>query len=295
MIRYDAKKARVGGFSGRLWVNKTREWVIKAEYISESADRHPFLPLFNSYRIANVSFRITKAFDSNGPSPILNYIDFSYRIEYKSHFAQFDSLDYSLSARALTYFYDYGDPFFAPKFEFSIPQVGDYRKNNAYPYNSFFWKNNDEYKLNDKQQRNELFFRDTASFTNLEVFKKIGNKDKGLFQHPFVSWSPKERVILKEIMADTLPVKPSTLSLGPNYNLDVEIFLDVNTYQDSMNILTRTVMDPYETYYRSELTPTDHCFINIYLDLCEIQRRELEAALREILEDHEAISKPMII
>ena len=64
------------------------------------------------------------------------------------------------------------------------------------------------------------------------------------------------------------------------YDLVVKIYVDINSYKDSTNILTSTIFDPYESYYYLPMDSKTHCFVNLYFDLCEIERRKLEESLR---------------
>jgi hypothetical protein len=64
------------------------------------------------------------------------------------------------------------------------------------------------------------------------------------------------------------------------YNLAVKIYLDINTYQDSTDLVTAAIFDPYDSYYYLPMDKQTHCFVNMYFDLCEIKRRELEEKIR---------------
>jgi len=73
------------------------------------------------------------------------------------------------------------------------------------------------------------------------------------------------------------------------YNLEVRHFVDINTYHDSTNVLTTTIFDPYESYYHLSIDSKANCFINIYFDLCEIERRKLESDIRAALPDMDMV------
>ncbi|MBL0052424.1 MAG: hypothetical protein IPP29_13395 [Bacteroidetes bacterium] len=64
------------------------------------------------------------------------------------------------------------------------------------------------------------------------------------------------------------------------YDLNVKLFVDVNTIADTVNIMTAAVFDPYKSYYKFPVTNASLCFINIYFDLVEIERRELDVELQ---------------
>ena len=53
----------------------------------------------------------------------------------------------------------------------------------------------------------------------------------------------------------------------------------MNTYQDSTDVLSALIFDPLESYYYLPIDQKTHCFVNIFLDLCEIERQKLTAQI----------------
>ena len=102
---------------------------------------------------------------------------------------------------------------------------------------------------------------------------------KGFFQEPYIRWST-NRIIFKESIPDSLLDRSKVGLTDRNYNLSAKVFFDVNTYRDSTNIVTCAIFDPYESYYLLPIDTVTHCFINIYFDLIEIERRKFEASLK---------------
>jgi hypothetical protein len=242
------------------------------------ASRHPFEPLFSSDSITGVNLAITKSYRFIDGQPVFNHIDFVYVVDYKSRIGRADEQSYALKTRAVFYAYDYGSPFLLPQFEFFKEETGDYRRIQAMPYNEFFWARNDEYRLNDSLNTNELFFNDPQSITNKTLFDPTSEVGRGFFEHPFTRWSG-DRIRFSDLSADTLPAEEPGAFKSDQYHLAAKIFVDINTYQDSTNVLTATLFDPFESYYHLPLDNQAQCFINIYFDLCEIERRELEKRL----------------
>lgn len=281
IIDYAPKDSSGNYFEGKIWVNKSKNTVLKITLNCSHCRVHPFLPLFPSDSIANVNFTITKTFSEQGKKMLFNHIDFTYVVDYKSRIGNENELNYSIKTNAVLYVYDFKQTFTLPAFEFPDNATGDYRKINALPYNDFFWNNNDEYRLNDDKNSNELFFKDTASLTTKTIFSSDSPLKKGLFEHPYIHWS-KNRILFREAFIDTLLTSAKGTPKAELYNLDVKIFMDVNTYNDSTNILTATIFDPYESYYHLPIDNVTHCFINLYFDLYEIERRQLEIKLNGI-------------
>lgn len=279
IIDYKPKDTTGLFFYGKLWINKTKGQLLKITLNCNNTLKHPFLPLFTTDKISNVSFFITQSFNTSNGQVVFKHTDFSYKIDYVSRIGKTEEQNYTILTNAVLYAYDYENTFNLPFFDFKDSNIGDYRKINAMPYNGFFWTYNDEYRMNDSMNANELFFADSSSLTNLTLFKSNNISKKGLFEHPYVSWS-KNRIRFREILQDTSVTNTITGFKSEQYNLAVKIFFDINSYNDSTHILTSTVFDPYESFYHLPMGNQTHCFVNIYFDLCEIARRELEEKLK---------------
>jgi len=265
-------------FQGKIWINRSKMFVERITLNCSRAQQHPFVPLFSSDSIAGVNLAITKSYRFIDGQPVFNHIDFVYVVDYKSRSGKPDEQSYAMKTRAVLYAYDYGSPFLLPQFDFFKEETGDYRRIQAMPYNEFFWARNDEYRLNDSLNTNEVFFKNPNSVTNRTLFDPNSELGRGLFEHPFTQWSG-NRIRFSDLSADTLPAEGSGGFKSDQYHLVAKIFVDINTYQDSTNVLTSTMFDPYESYYHLPLDNQAQCFINLYFDLCEIERRELEKQL----------------
>jgi hypothetical protein len=64
------------------------------------------------------------------------------------------------------------------------------------------------------------------------------------------------------------------------YALKAQIFMDVNPAGDSLHWLSATVFDVYESFYKLPEEKITPCFLNIFFDLCEMERRKMENELR---------------
>ncbi|KAA3624794.1 MAG: carboxypeptidase-like regulatory domain-containing protein [Bacteroidetes bacterium] len=287
VIEFQPRNQSKAMFSGQIWINKTKMDFIKIKSICKNCKTHPFLPLFPSDSIIGVDLEITKSFKPHNKEMVFNHIDFTYQINYKSRISKPEELNFSIRTNAVLFAYNHLETFFIPKFSFSSPLVGDYRKINAMPYNKFFWENHDEYCLNDQQQMNQAFFAE-ASHTNNTIFNPGPQFNKGFLEHPFVHWSP-NRVSFSEIRTDTIE-QPFISPEEDQFNLAVKIFLDINTYQDSTNILTATVFDPYDSYFYPPINDVTNCFINMYFDWCEIQRRNFQKTLETSVSSPETMN-----
>lgn len=271
-------------FDGSVYVNKTNNTILKITLNCLNCKKYPFQPIFPGDTISNVSFAITKTFTTQQGHTVFNHIDFTYVIDYRSRVGEAYAQTYAIKSNAILYAYDFSKTFLIPAFNVTDGTYSDYRKINAMPYNDFFWHYNDEYRLKDGDDSNELFFNDTFSFTNKTIFKTNPLMKSRLFQHPYIIWS-EDRVFFKEIAVDTSEASPSADVIADKYHLGVKLFVDINTYQDSTSIFSATIFDPYVSFYHLPIDNKTHCFINMYFDICEIERRKLESELKSSLTD----------
>jgi hypothetical protein len=287
VLSFESKSNPQRMFTGNVWINKTKESFVKITLQCDTTSLHPFVPLFPTDSIESVSFDITKTFEERNGQVFFNHIDFIYSVNYKSRIGELHEQRYSVTTKAVLHLYDFDKLFFIP-FVDETHDLSDYRKMNAMPYNEFFWSRNDEFRLNGSRDANEDFFTDTISETNRNIFNQSSLLGKKLFQAPYVQWSKDKRILLNEIPQNTKQLNVSATTLQERYELDVEIFLDVNRYDDSTNVTMAAIFDPYDTFYNLPIDNQTLCFINMYFDLCEIERRKLQSILsNETLSDDE--------
>ncbi|MBK9109684.1 MAG: carboxypeptidase-like regulatory domain-containing protein [Saprospiraceae bacterium] len=284
VIEYFPKDTTGRFFEGKIWINKTKKQFMKITLNCRNALKHPFLPLFPSDKVANVCFNITQSYISVNDQSYFNHIDFVYKFDYHSRMGNTEEQTYSIVTNTVLHTYDYNDVFILPVFDYSFQYMDDYRKVNAIPYNEFFWNYNNEYRLNDSLNKNEHFFKDSNSINNKALFKSNSFMKLGLLEHPYVEWS-KARIKLREILPDSVENELFKNLRSEQFKLSVKIFLDVNSYKDSTNVITSTIFDPYHSYYYLPMDQTTQCFINIYFDLYEIRRRALIEKLKTVKND----------
>lgn len=279
VIRYTPKDTTGSSFRGFIWLNKTKNFFEKITLQCNDVKTHPFLPIFPGDSISAVDLNITKTFRQYNGSVVFGHADFIYEMHYKSRTGKEEAQEYDIQTRAVLYAYDHEHPFVLPVFDFEHADIADYRKINAMPYNDFLWENHDEYRLGHDREVNDRFFSDSLSFTNKTLFSASAGLRRGLMQHPYRQWSEK-RVLFREVTPDSSVISQPMRLRTDQYHLAVRMYMDINTYKDSTHILTAAVFDPYASFYHLPIDQRTHCFINIYFDLCEIERRRLEELLR---------------
>ena len=280
IISFNGKqKSKTPLFSGTVWLNKTKETVKKIEYYCDNCSRHPFIPLFPSDKIRSVDMFVRRTFYEDENGPYFNHVDFDYNVDYLSRSNEDHEYVYKVSTKAVLYAYDFMNYFSIPYFDFNAASTGDFRKINAIPYNPFFWKFNDEYKINNSNDENNVFFNEISAINNKNIFKNNPLVKTGMFQHPYIKWSD-ERIFFKEFLPDTVAYPDMNFVDKSDFNFEVKVFLDINTYEGKSDILTATIFDPYESWYYRNISILSQCISNMYFDLCEIMRRKLHLRLR---------------
>ncbi len=264
-------------FEGEVWIDSLSAKILKINFKIINASVYPFLSIRNSDKLKQVDIEMSKSFKEIDGKSYVNSIDFNYKLKYK---VGNDSL-YNVSTNSILYAYDYKDEFDLPFFLFSEGSYSDYRNIMAVPNNVFFWNNMDEFKLNDRKNKHKLFKKKSFDITNQSTI--LGNMKikRGLFEQPYVTWS-RGRIRFRENPQDNAQNKsfedaiPST-----RYNLNVQLYVDVNKIADSLNVITETIFDPFESFFHYPMDKLGMTFINLFFDLMEVKRREFEDEIHQ--------------
>lgn len=266
------KKNKQDYFSCKLWINSSDTTFLKIELEGNKLDVFPFMPIYDNHHLSQKNLKITKTFKSEGGETYFEHVDFHYDFLY--HRANEKAIEVRTEAVLFTYCQD--SLFNLPLFQLNTSNLTDYQKLSVLPYNTFFWEFNNELKLNYKIDSNHIFMSDTNTISNQSYKFKQAIKLTELFNYPAFKWS-KTRFSVKEL--------PQNTAYNDNecerdyYQLKGKLFLDVNKYDDSTNILTSSIFDIYESFYLWGINEKTNCFFNMYFDLVEIERRKLENSI----------------
>lgn len=277
-IRFAPRKNDGKSFSGTAWVNPTTRFVSQLDLQCKHCEQHPFLPIFHVDSIKNFDLQLLCAFHDGPLGPVLRQIQANYAVHYSSRMHQTDTIDCILRTEAKLKVYDATAHFTEPYFTF-VEGVSEYRQILAYPYAHVFWQSNPEpWPVSAVQQRNQYFY-EQATLRNqlLEDGQVVANR---IFEHPFIQWS-ENRVLIREALPQSVEAKPPNGDVSSLYQLKVQLFADLLPTADSLVLLSTCVIDPYATFYHLPVDKYVNCFINMYFDLCEINRRNFEANCRE--------------
>lgn len=221
----------------------------------------------------------------------------------------------NIKSKGIITLYDYEQGFIIPYF--SYPDnlyYGDYFRIEFTPYNAIFWSENNQILLSKNQKENLGFFAENGKLTNywdvddgFSTIKELhplseNSEINSFFGFQYIYWNPEKRLVpkLNQTESDIEKVQKqdytnketqvnlNKVSNGSSltntfkrdlYNLKSQLFLDVTRIGDSLYCKTYTVFDTYNSFYALEKHPATNAFINIFFDICEIERRKLESNL----------------
>lgn len=281
VIHFEPKENERKNFQGSVWIDSSSSNILKVKLTISNAKTFPFQSIWSTHSLERVNMEITKNFVEQAGSMFIKSVDFDYDLIYKST----SDSNIRISTRAVLYAYNYKEKFLLPYFDFPETSNSDYRRIQMLPFNNTFWECTDEFKMENKSEQRNTFLKDSATISTYELFSSDSIFKRNLFENPYISWSGK-RVLFREASIDSTRYN---LALGTipaqRYHLEVQIFLDINELCDSVQLITKTIFDPYSSYYKFPTTKESQAFINIYFDLMEIERRKIEEELLEYKND----------
>lgn len=284
VIQFEPRKEKEAYFSGKVWIDSLSNAILKTELTISNAQVHPFSAIWSTHTLDTVNLEITKTYDLEKSGSRLNTIYFNYDLVYKS--LQDSALH--ISTRAVLYAYNYNEVFLLPFFEFPNTSNADYRRIQLLPDNKLFWICSDEFKLENNAAKN-AFIQNEATINAHDLFRTDTIFKKNFFENPYVTWNG-NRILIKGLTADSSNYYDARGTIHKErYQFKVQLFVDVNQVCDSVQIVSKTIFDPNESFYHFETTKESQVFLNIYFDLIEIERRKLAVALEQVKTDPERI------
>ncbi len=279
-------------FSGEIWIDKKSFSVLKINLTIENTTKHPFVSVWED-SITNVSLDISQTFKKDGHLILPVQTLFNYNLTYISASGKarikkvLPYMTRDINVKSMLYFYDYDNPFILPYFEYNS-EFSDYKKMSLIPYNNVFWRNNNAMVLTEKQKEKLGFLAQTGFLINYadtnygKDFLKTKTSDTLKYLFPYTFWQPKKRIFLSKKTNQTEVYPPEKINqsiLSELYNLKVQILLDINPSGDSLSYVSYSVFDETQTYYHLPQQIYTTVFLNIYFDICEIERRKMDQKL----------------
>lgn len=262
-------------FALDAWINSTTGVPRSITLSCARCARHPFQPLKPMDHIRSLDMRVAITFDA---APELQHVELTYKMDYEDTVGH-----HGVSTRAVMHAFDHGKSFILPLFAYDKGQY-DYRKITFQPYDTAFWATAPTLVRTEEQERDRVFFAEHGFLTGSARLPELDGQP--LFESNYAWWAPDRRISLK-----TLPPPPalSSRSTSPMrsgavpasaVNLQAQLYMDVDTTGGQPRIFTATVFDGFRSYYNAPEQRYTDVFLNIYFDLCEIERRHMDQRVR---------------
>ena len=277
-------------FRGEMWIDKNSKMLQKLQLEIDDSEVHPFYSLGNKSRIDNMSFDIVQTFRQDEKGAILDHIEFSYDLGLMHTLKDKSTTNWELHSSCLMHFFEYDTTFILPYFQYD-PGMDDYRRISFMPYDSLFWSTTQGYEYSEDQARRLRFFEQEGFLLNFESDIQLQGSDKPTptLEKPNILWSDEDRIKFGMNRSSVAPARAEFLS--DMVEVEVQIFLDANAYDDNWAYNSVTVLDSYRSYNYIGESPERNCYANIYFDLCEIQRRKLLDELVSTTQTRESIDR----
>jgi len=285
-------------FSGEIWIDKKTYFIRKISLSSQKVRTHPFEAFIND-SLAIVSLNVNYTFSRNDTLIQIDHIGFNVKMNYhgnsKYQEGQLPVLKREIYINSILYFYDFDKPFLLPYFGYNN-KFSDYRKLSTIPYNQAFWQNRKLLLTKDQKKQvgiigNEGVFinYDQNNYGTGFLKKTMEQFNYNLkYRHDiwgwryYLFWTKKERIFLKKDIIEEGTAKPTYYrSITPSdmYSFVIQIFLDINHFDGAFDCKSFTIFDLSKTFYKLEINEYSNAFVNIYFDICEIERREMQKEL----------------
>lgn len=258
-------------FTTELWLEPGREAVRAVELRCKNCPKHPFVPLYEHGHIDTVDLRY-KQFWSAGPTPFPQVMQLDYHMAYTG-----PGTHERFTTHALMHAYDQGSGFTLPLFSYA-GEVPDYRKIGWLPEDTTFWQRVQPPLPTTRQEQAIRFLR-MNDINHGQWFNALDN-GSNFFKPPYALWSAERRIKLIELKDAMALASMTTPPHDPDSTtLVAQFYLDMDTVEGRFVHRSFTVADGYSTLVPEVREPWTDCFHNIWFDLCEMERRRLEADL----------------
>lgn len=256
-------------FTTELWLEPGGDAVRAVELRCQNCPKHPFIPLFDHGRIDTVDLRYKQHW-TTGPEPMPQVMQLDYRMVYTG-----PETHERFTTHALMHAYDQGRGFTLPLFSYA-GEVPDYRKIGWLPEDTAFWQRVQAPLPTTRQEQAMRFLR-MNDINHGEWFSELDNA-RNFFKPPYALWSAERRIRLTELK-DPMALASMTTHDPDSTTLVAQFYLDMDTVDGRFIHRSFTVADGYSTLVPELREPWTDCFHNIWFDLCELERRRLEADL----------------
>jgi hypothetical protein len=280
-------------FGGEIWIEKETFNPIEIKLKIEQAVVKPFIPIFPTDSLADIFMQITQRFDVFDDVLVPSLQRFEYGFDsYTPYDTRFPISPRNLGAikpirsDGVMYYYDYDQPFIKPKYKYVV-ELNDYQKIQNTPYHANFWNVESALVESDRMEQSLSFFKQYGRLSNQgstqldDLFLGMGT----YMDHTNSFWSDSLRL---RVNTDFLNTEVSShegfhsVPIRSRYQLSTQVYLDVVETSDTLFYFTETVFDIYNSFYNLESDSMTNVFVNLYFDLAEVARREIEKEIESL-------------
>lgn len=275
-LRLAPRDSSGASFTLHLWLRHSDDRVLAYELSCTACAPTPFVPYKAMDRILRTDLRIKQVWRPD--TALLEHTELAYTMDYEA-----DGRREHVRTTAVVHLFDPGGAFMLPIFDYDQEQP-DYRKILLQPYDSLFWQHAPKLMRTAQQERDRTYLLANGTFSGFR--QPDGTRKNTMFESNCAWWSAEKRISLK-----SLPPPPDASARPANYqqrgatvpatqvNLEAQLYLDMDTTGGSLRVFTATLLDGFRSYYHLPEEKHTDCFINLFFDLCEMERRSLMAAL----------------
>ena len=278
-------------FSGKLWIGTATAKVLSIELDRDRCTRHPFRPMGPGDELRDLSIHYHQTFSTWEGRPVVNTVALEYSYTYhtgsaSARLAERDPAfrnDWKFRTKSIFHLYAPGEKFILPLFRYDAGQM-DYRKVLSMPYDSVFWTNAPSLVRTDRQQRDETLFAQEGLLLDTREMDPMDTGRSGFFESNYAFWSADKRIRLKN-MLDSAAAAPrpataeSATATADQLNLVVQLYLNVDRTPEGYRSFSATVFDGFNSWCHLPDKQRSDVLLNIYFDLCEVERRRMQVAL----------------
>lgn len=278
-------------FSGKLWIETATATVRSMELDCDRCTRHPFLPMGPGDELRDLSIHYLQTFSTWEGRPVVNTVALEYAYTYHTgpeaaRIAERDPAfrnDWKFRTKGILHLYAPGEKFILPFFRYDAGQM-DYRKVLSMPYDSAFWANAPSLVQTDRQQRDETLFAQQGLLLGTREMDPMERGRSGFFESTYAFWSPAMRIHLKNLLDSAASAPPTANAEGVSatasqLHLVAQLYLNVDRTPEGYRTFSATVFDGFSSWCHLPDHKRSDVLLNIFFDLCELERRRMQAAL----------------
>ncbi|MGV9012757.1 MAG: carboxypeptidase-like regulatory domain-containing protein [Flavobacteriales bacterium] len=289
-VRFTPKDSGGTFFQGELWIDARTAVVRSLQLDCDSCTRHPFQAMVPGDELHGLELHYRQTYVPWQGRSILSTIEMEYALTYHGSpgdprlAARAEDLatDRHIRTKGILHLYAPDVQFILPLFRYDAGEM-DYRKILSMPYDSAFWAEAPGLVPTERQLQDQaLFAKEGLLVGNNSKLERSGRNGRGFFESNYAFWSEEQRIGLKGTMAEAAyvpPVAMSTEVTADQVHLVVQLFLNIDRAETGYRTFSATVFDGFSSYCHLADKHQADLLLNIFFDLCEIERRSMQAAL----------------